>query len=1089
MTELMWKIGGEGEALALEPDRHRDFLNEFADGVNFRIGQDDPARSWPRAHPGPADDWGGEKRHAFAVTFRADGPIGDDCLLSVRLRDASASGAAGMVEMNGFRTPILVGPGAGSWLAEPGSGQAQQFEIVCHGRLLRNGENTVAVSLLRGGWIVYDSLTFEAGVQARPIERVQAECTSLFKAVNGRMCQALLLEVEPTHILDGVIHVRIGGESLEFAASELDVFEGKYVLLVPECSEPRECEIEIVQEAESPISTSLTVEPRKKITFQVIHHTHFDLGFTDRQDRVWELHAANLDSVVDFCKQTADWPDGEKFKYVIEGSSLLQYYERNRPPERFSEICELIREGRVEVLALHSNLLTEFCGHEEFVRALSYAADIRQRLGLPVDTAMINDIPGYTWIIPELLTPAGIRFLNLRANHYRGRLLWHRPGALPRPFMWRGPAGSAILTWYTETYRDGNWLREAWNWRGMLDYTGLVEGISYPYDVFPLRMGGDNNVATINAAANIRRWKAEWDWPKLNLVTNREFGKALANHGPFPVYSGDMPDWWADGATSSAYETGLVRVAHHQLPVAEAISAAVNAATNGGVPYPAREIDEAYEQQLIYDEHTWGASHGGQEPYAEDTIEQWEMKAGFARDASRMAGDLLARSAAGLASVVSSSKAGRVVVWNPCSWDRTDVAYVEMPGHGETDFIDVATGERASGQRLTARKDTIAFIARNVPAMGYRVYEPVPAAPSNPCAVFDGKRIFKSPEYAAELDLDRGGIRQIFSERLRQHLVDSAAPFCFNEWIYEMEKGRAWAQRARIELLESGPVLATVRARMQGDNFPEIIHDYTLFAGLPRIEIRNTLEKLETLEIEDLYYAFPFDAPNPRFHVEITDGIMAPEFEQLPYTCRDFYSVQNWVRVASDRLCFLWATREAPLVQLSQINTGRWADHLDIHHGHVYAYLMTNRWRTNYKPTQHGRSSFGFAITSSDRLITNTAAVRFGWEFNTPLVTSVIPSEQTGPLPDRTWQFCSLDAPNVIVQCVKRARKGDGLIVRLREVEGLHTTAKLTFPELPLKSAVVTNIVEEDIGPAETDSGTVTAEIRGFGIATVRLYN
>ena len=71
---------------------------------------------------------------------------------------------------------------------------------------------------------------------------------------------------------------------------------------------------------------------------------------------------------------------------------------------------------------------------------------------------------------------------------------------------------------------------------------------------------------------------------------------------------------------------------------------------------------------------------------------------------------------------------------------------------------------------------------------------------------------------------------------------------------------------------------------------------------------------------------------------------------------------------------------------------------------------------------------------------------------------------------------------------VKQAETGDGLVVRLWEVEGKPTTAHLRLdPHIPATKAMACNLVEVPAGPLEIRDHTVVVPIRGSGLATVRI--
>jgi alpha-mannosidase len=84
------------------------------------------------------------------------------------------------------------------------------------------------------------------------------------------------------------------------------------------------------------------------------------------------------------------------------------------------------------------------------------------------------------------------------------------------------------------------------------------------------------------------------------------------------------------------------------------------------------------------------------------------------------------------------------------------------------------------------------------------------------------------------------------------------------------------------------------------------------------------------------------------------------------------------------------------------------------------------------------------------------------------------------------FSFLAVDAPNLIVETVKAAEDGRGLIVRLYESRRMRGCAALTCA-FPLSAAWRTNLIEEDQSSLTVEGNTVRFEFRPFQILTLRL--
>jgi alpha-mannosidase len=93
---------------------------------------------------------------------------------------------------------------------------------------------------------------------------------------------------------------------------------------------------------------------------------------------------------------------------------------------------------------------------------------------------------------------------------------------------------------------------------------------------------------------------------------------------------------------------------------------------------------------------------------------------------------------------------------------------------------------------------------------------------------------------------------------------------------------------------------------------------------------------------------------------------------------------------------------------------------------------------------------------------------------------------QAGMLPG-TASYLAVDAPNVIVEAVKKAEDGDDLIVRLYECEGRDALAAVRFG-FPVGAAGAVDLMEENPTPLVVEDGSVVGVAFGpFEIVTLRV--
>ena len=82
--------------------------------------------------------------------------------------------------------------------------------------------------------------------------------------------------------------------------------------------------------------------------------------------------------------------------------------------------------------------------------------------------------------------------------------------------------------------------------------------------------------------------------------------------------------------------------------------------------------------------------------------------------------------------------------------------------------------------------------------------------------------------------------------------------------------------------------------------------------------------------------------------------------------------------------------------------------------------------------------------------------------------------------------FLSTDCTHVVVETVKAAENGDGLIVRLYEAHNQRGHGAIIFA-IDILSAEECNLLEESIGPAVYEGNILQFQVRPFEIKTFRV--
>jgi alpha-mannosidase len=286
----------------------------------------------------------------------------------------------------------------------------------------------------------------------------------------------------------------------------------------------------------------------------------------------------------------------------------------------------------------------------------------------------------------------------------------------------------------------------------------------------------------------------------------------------------------------------------------------------------------------------------------------------------------------------------------------------------------------------------------------------------------------------------------------------------------------------------NGQIYSSISTRTSLSNISRADRKVILYNNLKRIDFILDLDKRETRSAEAVYVAFPFAIDDFRIEMENAYSFLMPEEGQMPNTCRDWYLVQKWIRLFNNDFSIFWSPIEAPLVQLSEIQTGRWLHNLKLEKSTIYSWLFNNYWWTNIPASQGGWNyKFRYSLSSSDGNPDRVKAFQFGWNHHSPLMSWFVADENNGKLPEDKFNFFEIDKDNIVVTSIKKAEDGDGFIMRLFEIKGKHTQAKLRWNLKKVYGAFATDFSEKNLSKLDLENNVILINMRPFGITTIRI--
>jgi hypothetical protein len=793
------------------------------------------------------------------------------------------------------------------------------------------------------------------------------------------------------------------------------------------------------------LDTIIRLAPVAQRDLYVLPYSHNDIGYSDLQVNVERLQWRNLEAALDFIERTRDYPEDARYRWNVEILWPVESWLAQATPAQRGRFLAAVRAGAIGLNAFLGGVQSGLATAPEMTHFFDFARRLRDQDSVPVETAVISDIPGQAWGIVTALRQSGVRWLAIAPNN-GDRIGYTIETWGDKPFWWTAPSGrDSVLTWvagasyslfHAAAMRQDGEAKLYALMRRLEEARSPYRQVQLPYTI-----NGDNGPNDPSLSDFVRDWNARYVSPRLIVATHaRMFRDLEAQEGRgLPVASGDFTTYWDDGVASTAAEVSLARRASDRLAQAEAVWAMRDPAG-----FPADAFVAAWREVVLWDEHTWGAAASVETPDAPDVRAQWAYKRAFVLRADTLSRRLLARALEGPA----VPNAFDVV--NTSSWARTDLVVVPAELSRAGDRVLDAERRVVPSQRMAA--GALAVLVRDLPPLTARRFAVTPGqwrdpvesawsrvrasspssvrASAGPMVRSSAWPVLESDRLRLTIDTASGAIASLVWKPRGVELVDRRARRGLGEYLYVLGKDSSAARGVSdvrySATLAPPPLVAWQSFRADAPGARSFTEEIRVVAGLDRVDLVIRFDKLPVRDKEAVHIAFPFQVPGGQVRFDVASGIVRPDSEQLRGSLRNFVTVQGWADVSNDSVGVTWATPDAPLVEVGGIFAELpWMRAIPRTQT-LLSYAMNNYWHTNFKAEQGGPVEFRFALRPHGPYSPEDA-VRFGMEQRAPLL--VVPALRAArPVPP----LLTVSPAVVVVTSIRPTSDGLGWLVQLQ---------------------------------------------------------
>ncbi|MGB8980271.1 MAG: alpha-mannosidase, partial [Anaerolineales bacterium] len=748
--------------------------------------------------------------------------------------------------------------------------------------------------------------------------------------------------------------------------------------------------------------------PPMEVLIHATGHAHIDVAWLWTLGQTRRKSERTFQNVIRYMEK---FPD---YHFTQSQPQVYQFIEEDQPA-LFESIRQRIAEGRWEPIGgmwveADCNLSGAESLARQFLLGRSY---FREHFGREAESPVLwlPDVFGYAWALPQLIQQAGLKyFMTIKIG-------WSQYNRLPYDtFLWQGIDGTQILTHFitvpdfgefASTYNAMADAREAIGTWKNFQQKELHKDLLMAYGY-----GDGGGGPTLEMLENIEVMKQFPAIPQVRHSSVKAFFDSIApitGSRMMPVWNGELYLEYHRGTyTTQARNKRANRKSEFLLHDAEFIAAYASLLTN--YQYPTTEFTNAWRTVCLNQFHDVipGSSIGAvyeesQQQYAELTKNVTQL-----RDEALGA----------LAQKVD----GDVLLVNPTSFAQPGLVFVPGDSFQRLTRDGEPVPVQPAGSGFWA--DAGELPAYSVVALKTTIDDRPQTMVHRPSSMVKLENNFIQVEFNEQGDITRIFDKQADREVLAPDTIGNQfqafedRPKSWDAWDVEIfYDDKMWLAdpASSIEMVEQGELRQTIeiKRRILNSVYTQRI---SLSHNSPRLDFDTHIEWNERHIM--LKVAFPVDVLAPQATYEIQWGNVE----------RPTHRNTSWDWARFETCAHKWADLSEGDYGVSLLNDCKYGH--DIHNNVMRITLL--RSPTMPDPmADFGEHQFKYSLYPHAGSW-NEETQREAYLLNDPVIVykSKVKSEKSGKLLATLQSLLSVSEPNIIIETVKQAEDGNGIIIR-----------------------------------------------------------